>query len=139
MKVHGGCHCGALTFEAEVDPAKVALCHCTDCQVLTGTAFSAFVPVPKDAFRLSGTPKTYVKTAESGNRRVQAFCGDCGTRIFAAAEIDPPAFNVRNGTIAQRAALAPKAQFWCRSAVPWAPRLDGVPRLEKQTPAAVGR
>lgn len=139
MKVQGGCHCGALTYEAEIDPAKVSLCHCTDCQVLTGTAFSAFVPVPRDAFRLKGTPRTYVKTAESGSRRVQAFCGECGTRIYAAAEFDPPAFNVRLGTMAQRAQLAPQAQFWCRSAMPWLKTLDTAPGFEKQTPAAVGR
>ncbi|HYD55827.1 MAG TPA: GFA family protein [Burkholderiales bacterium] len=72
MRVHGGCHCGAITYEAEIDPSRVALCHCADRQVMTGTAFSTFVPVPREAFRLNGTPKIYVKTAESGNRRAQA-------------------------------------------------------------------
>jgi hypothetical protein len=41
MKVTGGCHCGHITYEAEVDPATVRVCHCTDCQKLTGTAFRA--------------------------------------------------------------------------------------------------
>jgi hypothetical protein len=139
MKVQGGCHCGALAFEAEIDPAKVSVCHCTDCQVLTGTAFSAFVPVPKEAFRMKGVPKIYVKTAESGSRRAQAFCGTCGTRIYAAAEFDPPAYNVRVGTIVERAQLAPKGQFWCRSAMPWLGSLAEVPGSQTQTPAALGR
>ena len=26
MKIDGSCHCGFLTFQAEVDPAKVELC-----------------------------------------------------------------------------------------------------------------
>jgi hypothetical protein len=39
MKVTGGCHCGHITYEAEVNPATVRVCHCTDCQRLTGTAF----------------------------------------------------------------------------------------------------
>ena len=39
MKITGGCHCGAITYEAEVDPGKVSVCHCTDCQTLTGSAF----------------------------------------------------------------------------------------------------
>ena len=28
---------------------------------------------------LSGEPKVYVKVGESGNRREQTFCADCGT------------------------------------------------------------
>ena len=32
MKIHGSCTCGFITFEAEADPEKVAICHCTDCQ-----------------------------------------------------------------------------------------------------------
>ena len=39
MKVTGRCHCGQISFEAEIDPAQVRICHCTDCQTLTGTAF----------------------------------------------------------------------------------------------------
>ena len=133
MKVDGGCHCGRIRYEANVDPAKVGLCHCTDCQTLTGSAFSLFVPVPKSDFRLmSGTPKTYVKTAESGNRRAQAFCADCGSPLYAAAEIDPLVFNVRVGTMRQRAELAPRQQLWCRSALPWLAELGAVPRVATQ-------
>ena len=71
MRIHGGCHCGALRYEAEIDPAKAGICHCTDCQRLTGSAFSLFVAVPREHFRLVGEPRIYVKTAESGNRRAQ--------------------------------------------------------------------
>ena len=39
MKIDGGCHCGHLAFEAEVDPERVSICHCADCQMLGGSAF----------------------------------------------------------------------------------------------------
>lgn len=132
MRIDGGCHCGKLTYEADVDPEKVGLCHCTDCQTLTGSAFSAFVPVPKEAFRLRGEPRLYVKTAESGNRRAQAFCFECGTRLYASAEHDPQVFNLRIGTARQRAALVPKNQLWCRSALPWVMHLSTVKQHAKQ-------
>lgn len=132
MRIDGGCHCGRLTYEAEIDPEKVGLCHCTDCQTLSGSAFTAFVPVPKAAFRLRGAPKLYVKTAESGNRRAQAFCADCGTRLYAAAENDPQLFNLRIGTVRQRALLVPKVQLWCRSALPWVMGLYTVKQHDKQ-------
>jgi hypothetical protein len=32
MQLTGGCHCGHITYEAEVDPETVRVCHCTDCQ-----------------------------------------------------------------------------------------------------------
>ena len=34
---------------------------------------------------LSGTPKTYVKTADSGNKREHAFCPNCAARILPSA------------------------------------------------------
>jgi hypothetical protein len=33
MKVTGRCHCGQISFEAEIDPAQVRVCHCTDCSI----------------------------------------------------------------------------------------------------------
>jgi hypothetical protein len=70
MKIDGHCHCGQISFEAEVDPKAVTICHCTDWQRLTGSAFRANISAPAAHFVLrSGTPKSYVKTAESGNRR----------------------------------------------------------------------
>jgi hypothetical protein len=39
MKVEGSCHCGQITFEAEIDPNAVRICHCTDCQTLTGSVY----------------------------------------------------------------------------------------------------
>src|ERR1700754_182098 len=76
MKVDGQCQCGAIRFEAEVDPAKVTICHCTDCQQFSGSAWRASVPAPAAAFAITqGEPTAYIKTAESGHRRLQAFCG----------------------------------------------------------------
>ena len=133
MKVHGGCHCGKLAFEADVDPEKAGICHCTDCQKLTGSAFSTFLPVPKAAFRMiRGEPAIYVKTAESGNKRAQAFCAGCGTRIYASAVDDPSVFNIRLGTIDERAVLPPVIQVWCRSALPWAMELGAIKQVPKQ-------
>ena len=39
MKVSGRCYCGQISFEAAIQPDKVWVCHCTDCQTLSGSAF----------------------------------------------------------------------------------------------------
>ena len=132
MKVHGSCHCGAIRFEAEADPEKAGVCHCTDCQSLTGSAFALYLQVPKETFRLtSGEPKVYVKTAQSGNRRAQAFCPNCGSRLWAAAEKDSPIYNLRIGTLRERAELRPRTQLWCRSALPWINHMASVPAKDQ--------
>ena len=133
MKVTGSCHCGQIAFETEVDPDKSVICHCTDCQTLSGTAFRTVVPCREADFTLtSGTPKIYVKTAESGNPREQAFCGDCGTPLYATSVGgEDRILGLRVGAIHQRDQIAPKKQLWSRSALGWLHDLDDVPKVEK--------
>jgi len=132
MRIEGGCHCGNITYEAEVDPNMVGICHCTDCQTLSGSAFRTVVQARKEAFTLRGTPKIYVKTAEIGNKRAQAFCPECGTPLYATSATDPQLFGIRVGTARQRAVLRPKRQIWCRSAQDWVTDLGSIPKFPKQ-------
>jgi hypothetical protein len=135
IKVTGGCHCGHITYDAEVDPATVRVCHCTDCQKLTGTAFRATITSLPKTFRLkSGTPTIFIKTAESGNKRAHAFCPECGTPIYSAApEPNPSTYGLRVGGIDQRARFAPPArQIWCRSAFSWSMDLRAVEKSDRQ-------
>ncbi len=132
MKIDGGCHCGAITYQAEADPAKVLICHCTDCQTLSGSAFRIVVPIAEEDFTLlTGALKTYVKTAESGNKRAQVFCPECGTNIYATSVGDgPKVFGVRVSTARQRDDLPPKRQVWFRSHQQWVTDLEAVPAVD---------
>lgn len=133
MNVQGSCHCGRIAYEAEVDPDKVSLCNCTDCQTLTGSAYRVSVPAPSASFRLlSGEPKAYVKTAESGHQRLHTFCADCGAPVYSCAVNDPPTYSLRVGCLKQRAQLPPGKQIWYRSALPWAGNLESLPRIDRQ-------
>jgi hypothetical protein len=132
MKVDGQCQCGAIRFEAEVDPEKVSICHCTDCQQFSGSPFRGSVPAPAATFRITaGKPATYIKTAESGARRLQAFCGNCGSPIYAAAPENTPTYNLRLGVVNQRAQLPPRKQIWTKSALDWAQDVHDLPGVEK--------
>lgn len=129
MKVDGACFCGHLTFEAEIDPADVELCHCSDCQTMSGSAFRIVVPAKPNTFRLlSGEPSIFVKTAESGNRRSQAFCPKCGTAVYSApADGGSGFFGLRVGALRQRNQLQPQRQYWLRSSVSWLSRIASLP------------
>jgi hypothetical protein len=134
MKVTGSCHCGAIAYEAEVDPNSVRVCHCTDCQRLTGTVFRAGIPSLSGTFVLKrGTPKIYIKTAESGTRRAHAFCPECGTPIYSTSTgPEPRIYGLRVGGLDQRAEFGPpKRQIWCRSALSWSMNISDVERAER--------
>lgn len=132
MQIEGACNCGRISFTAQVDPARVMVCHCGDCQVMSGSPFRAVVPAPVETFVLHGEPKRYVKTADSGNRRVQAFCGDCGTPLFATAPENATTVIIRTGCLKQRAELVPRAQIWQRSTLPWIGGVTALPGSPEQ-------
>lgn len=130
MHITGRCHCGAITYEAEIDPEDVSICHCTDCQQLTGTAYRVSVSAPWENFRLiTGTPKAYLKRGDSGAISPQFFCSDCGSSIYRTDEAQE-FVGIRLGSIDQRRALTPKKQIWCRSALPWTGNIERLRRFE---------
>lgn len=126
MRITGQCHCGAIRYEAELDPKSVGICHCTDCQSLSASAFRTVgIVKPGEFTLLSGQPKIYIKIGDSGNPREQAFCDNCGSALYAAGvEDEPKVRNLRLGTVNERAELTPYFQVWCDSALPWLPQID---------------
>ena len=134
MKIDGSCHCGQITYEAEVNPDKVYACHCNDCQSISGSPFRWAVTIPEEAFKLlSGQPKTYIKTADSGATSHQLFCPECASPLYSTSIGDgPKTFNLRLGTARQRGKLPPKRQLWIRSAQKWIDDLSKIEQIETQ-------
>jgi hypothetical protein len=132
MQINGACHCGGVSFTADVDPSCAMLCHCTDCQVMSGSAFRMVVVAPIEGFAVRGMPKAYVKVAQSGNRRAQMFCAECGTHLYAVAPENPTTVSIRLGCVEQRTQLKPASQIWHHSAMPWLEELAQVPTSPEQ-------
>ena len=132
LPLTGGCLCGALRYEITEAPLQTYTCHCTDCQTLSGAPFRAIVPAPIESFILQGEPRRYIKTAQSGNRRAQVFCPECGTPLFATAPENPTSVNIRLGCVTQREQLKPTRQIWQQSQLPWPAHLHAIPGLPQQ-------
>jgi len=133
MEVHGSCHCGSVKYEAIVDPARTTICHCTDCQNLTGSAYRVSIAANEGSFRLAtGRPAVYVKVGDSGSSRAQAFCSNCGSPLYTYDADNPKIYGLRVGCIAERAALVPRLQKWCRSALRWTESLSAIERRETE-------
>ncbi|MCV2445774.1 GFA family protein [Paracoccus sp. DMF] len=134
MQITGQCHCGAVGYRAVIDPEAVSICHCTDCQRLTGSAFRLTVRARAQDFTLTGTaPRCYLKHGDSGAKRFQYFCGDCGAPIYTTGEGEAAQIvGIRAGTIDQRAQLVPRSQIWGRSRLPWLEQLNAIPCNDRE-------
>ena len=57
LPLTGGCQCGKIRYEITKAPQLIYTCHCTDCQRITGSAFSLGIALPETAFhRIAGEP-----------------------------------------------------------------------------------
>ena len=90
----GGCHCGALRYQAEGEALTHALCHCTDCRRHAGAPMVGWTMYPQGAVKVTrGTPKVYV-SSKHGRRH---FCPDCGTGLFYSnAEMLPGIVDIQS-------------------------------------------
>jgi hypothetical protein len=131
----GGCLCGSVRFVVEGAVGSAAYCHCKDCRKCTGSAFNVSVAVESKCFRIvSGSPKGYTKTADSGNELTRYFCGDCGSPIFTSSPRHPDRVYVKAGSFDDPSVVTPAYQSWMDSAVPWASIVPGLPRFAKGSP-----
>jgi len=119
--ITGSCFYKKIRYTATIDPKTVTICHCTDCQINSGTAYGVVVGVTNQEFILEAGELTYFeKIADSGARRSLAFCSTCGTRIYAKpADEKPGRSGIRVGTVDQRESFTPKQQAWFNSALDW--------------------
>ncbi len=81
----GGCHCGAIRYEVELDPATAGtMCNCTICTKLA----SVNTVVKPAAFRLvsgDASLSSYEWGGRSGQRK---FCKHCGVYCFGPGHLE---------------------------------------------------
>jgi len=125
----GGCQCGTVRYQVTAPPVQTSVCHCTDCQKQSGSAFGMAVIVFEQDFRLvEGELHTFSGTADSGRRKFGAFCSSCGTRIYHQSALRPGRISVKAGTLDDTAGLKPDVHIWAASKQPWVAIPDGVER-----------
>ena len=118
-QIEGGCLCGKVRYSADVEPAFVGVCHCTDCQKSSGSAFSTVVAVPAPAVHVTGTLKTFTKTGDSGKQIHRRFCPECGSGIVEEADAMPNIAMINAGSLDDPKWVKPLSEIYCDSAQPW--------------------
>jgi len=113
--ITGGCQCGAVRYLLKAAPVVFYLCHCTECQKQSSSAFGESVKVRAADVEVSGTLSLYTTVADSGNGKYCEFCPQCGTRLFHGRKPDAGTFNIKGGTLDDTKWLRPAGHIWTRS------------------------
>lgn len=118
--MEGGCQCGGVRYRLEGAPLALAVCHCTECQRQSGSAFGMSLAVQSGDFRLlSGELAAFTTVCESGRTKRCAFCPSCGTRLYH--QVVEAAISIKPGTLDDTSWLEPDAHYWTKSKQPWVP------------------
>jgi len=131
IEVPGRCRCGRVRFVLREEPIAFYLCHCTDCQAETGSAFGQTMHVRREAVGSVEGPARESEMEHAGIRFPLTYCPNCLTILFGGSERVPQILGVNAGALEDVAGLTPYGNMWTRSARPWVAFAPG-PRFEQQ-------
>jgi len=134
MQLSGGCACGAVRYRISGEPVRISICHCTQCQKRTGSAFGMGCVFSREAVEvLTGDVTEYERIAESGNRVRFHFCSVCGTSVFWDFEAMPEARGIAAGTLDDTSWLDPRLHVWTKHSQGWFRFPDDADVLEQSS------
>ncbi len=87
MRAKGGCHCGAVRFEVDVDWVSDELIDC-NCSICVRKGFLHLIVEP-ERFELLTDPKAIVEYRFGTETAVHKFCGRCGIHSFYTPRSHP--------------------------------------------------
>ena len=135
IKIAGGCQCGAVRYEGDVEPQISVNCHCRACQKATGTGSMQAVAVLEDTVRVTGTVKYYDSIADSGNTSSRGFCPECGGRVLGRTTGFPGLLAIMVGSLDDPSWFTAQMNVHTETALPWVhmdadlPRFPGMPEM----------
>lgn len=119
MMITGRCSCGAVRYQSDGLPLWEVLCHCRDCQRLSGTGHVPVMGVPSSSFGVQGETKTYATRGTSGGNSIRHFCPTCGSLLFGTSGAAPDAVSIYVGTLDDPSVFKPEAVMFKRDRHPW--------------------
>jgi hypothetical protein len=117
--IDGGCLCRKVRYSADAEPIFIGVCHCTDCQQFTGSAFATVLGLPAPTLKITGALKTFTKSGDTGKLMHRRFCPECGSGVIDEADALPGVVMVNVGTLDDRSWVKPQSEVYCDSAQPW--------------------
>lgn len=119
MRWAGGCLCGALRWRAEGEPLMQGLCHCRNCQRLSGGGHTGFICFPESAASVEGATRSYTTTGGGGRVATRYACPTCLAIVYGKSEVMPGKTNFYAGTLDDTTQFGPTFAIFVRSRPPW--------------------
>jgi hypothetical protein len=132
----GSCLCRRVQYEVIGEIGDFGYCHCTSCRKASGSAHAANAPVLRSEFRLTSGAEE-LREFESSTGRVRAFCGHCGSPIFAYLRGKTDIIRIRLGTLDTPFTKEPRAHTWVSDKAPWDTIDDKLPQFPEWAPRSV--
>ena len=110
-KMTGGCACGRVRFEADVDSDEAYLCHCRMCQRASGNVSLAMKNVPQAAVRWATEPDWY----RSSPIARRPFCSSCGTSLGFRYDTDTDQMDLTVAAFDDPSRFKPTSHFGAES------------------------
>ncbi|KAF0182877.1 MAG: GFA family protein [Hyphomonadaceae bacterium] len=132
MIMKGGCHCGAVRYEAHGEAITHALCHCGDCRRHAGAPMVGWTMYPEGAVKVTaGAPKIY-NSSENGRRH---FCDACGTGVFYTnTAVLPGIIDIQSGTYDDPELLPARVHIQTAERLCWMVHAHELPAFERYPP-----
>jgi len=117
LPLTGGCQCGLIRYKMRARPLVFYLCHCTECQRQTSSAFGESLRFRREDLDVDPGLQCIRRESESGKQRQGWFCPDCGVRIWHGSS-GSDEINIKAGTLDDTSWLVPAGHIWTRSKQP---------------------
>jgi hypothetical protein len=126
----GQCLCGGIQFTYQGPLGPIALCHCSQCRRVHGSAFSASAPVQKVHLQwLRGFD--LVSEFESRPGKYRAFCSQCGAALYSRVDAIPGILRLRVGVINEPLEKSAACHVFVGSRSDWFEITDEIPQYDK--------
>lgn len=123
----GRCLCGDVRFTISGALGPSAFCHCTSCRRASGSAFAANALLPADAIAWQAG-RERIREYESSPGKLRAFCGACGSPLYARQVAMPDWLSIRLGVLDGDPEVAPRAHFNVAGMPSWSAITDQLPQ-----------
>lgn len=125
----GSCLCRGVRYELSAELGDFGYCHCTSCRKASGSAHAANAPIERSHFHLvSG--QDLVREFESSPGKFRAFCGNCGSPLYACLAATPDTLRIRLGSLDTPFMKQPQAHTWVSDKAAWEPIDDAIPQFD---------
>lgn len=131
MRLGGGCLCGAVRYEADLEEDDIAdYCHCRECRRASGAPVVAWIQLASSRFRVvQGQASAFASPAGA----TRWFCGRCGSPLYMT-DPDDRSLGIAVASLDEPDRVPPRLHGWFEERISWFDTRDELLRFQHHPP-----